>query len=228
MSKLDYVLDVGGSIVNGGTLNAAFLTQFKELIGHYVSKGATFGIIVGGGAITRTYQDFLRAHVPVDNTDLDMIGIRLTKLNAELVRIILKEWAYENVLEDPNEDIDASGVKVMVFSGWKPGWSTDYVAVLVAKRFGLGEVISLSNIKGVYEMKDGQIQPDKLIATLNWEEYEQMIGGTWTPGMRIPFDPVATKEAKAQGMTVTMLAGEDIPNVRKFLEHQPFVGTVIS
>lgn len=228
MSKPAYVIDLGGSIVNGGTLNAAFLMEFKALLCDYVVKGATFYIIVGGGAIARAYQDFSREQLNADNHDLDWLGIRATRINAELVRVVCKEWSYGKVLKSPDADIKESEAGVFVFAGWKPGWSTDYVSVLVAKRCGIKEVLSLSNIKGVYEVKDGRVKEGALIPQLSWEEYETIVGSEWTPGMRIPFDPVATKEAKAQGIKVVILDGENISNVRKFFDRQAFVGTVIS
>lgn len=228
MSKLDIVLDLGGSIVNGGTLDAEFLKSFREFIRDQVAKGVSLGIVVGGGAITRMYQDFLRANFPVDNNDLDMIGIRPTKVNAELIRIILKEWAYGSVVEDPTQELGEFNTKVVVFSGWKPGWSTDYVAVVVARRFGVKEVLSLSNIKGVYEVKDGVVQHGVLVPKLSWTDYEAMGPGQWTPGMKVPFDPVATKEAKEAGISVVVMEGSNIPNLVNYCAGNEFVGTVIS
>jgi len=229
LSKLDYVLDLGGSIVNPGTLNEGFLLGFQTLIKEYIALGKTFGIIVGGGAIARQYQEFLRTHFETAGEDLDRVGVRATKLNNELVRIILKKFAYPKLLEKPNEILSQAGeYKVLVFSGWKTGWSTDYIAVLIAKRFGVGEILSLSNIKGVYAFKDGKPQEDQLIPQLSWQEYEAMIASEWTPGMKVPFDPVATKQAKDDKLTVFILDGRDQANVKQCLNGQPFVGTTIS
>lgn len=229
LSKLDYVLDLGGSIVNPGTLDEEFLLGFQALIKEYIAQGKTFGIIVGGGYITRLYQDFLRSYFEVTNEDLDMIGIRPTKLNAELVRIIFKEYAYPKVVEEPNEQLSQAGeYNVLVFSGWKPGWSTDYVAVLVAKRFGATALLSLSNTKGIYALKDGKPQEGQLIGQLSWQAYEAMIGGQWLPGMKVPFDPVATKQARQNKLKVIALDGRDLSNFKKCLDGQAFVGTTIS
>jgi len=229
LSKLDCVLDLGGSVVNPGKLNETFLSLFQKFISDYVAQGKFFGIVVGGGYIARSYQDFLRAHFEATNDDLDRVGIRTTKLNAELVRAILKSHAYSRVLENPDEPLsNEPQARVFVFSGWKPGWSTDYVAALVAKRFGVKEVVSLSNTVGVYEVMQGKVQEGKLIRQLSWSEYEAMIQSEWTPGMKVPFDPIATKEAKAQGLSVVALLGENLENVRNYLEGREFVGTVIS
>lgn len=227
LSKLDYVLDLGGSVVNPGTLNEAFLSLFQKFISDYVARGKSFGIVVGGGYIARTYQDFLRQQGNISDDDLDWIGIKATKINAEFVRIILARWAYPRVLESPEESIEGGEAGVLVFSGWKPGWSTDYVAVLVAKRFSCRAIISMSNTKGVYAVEDDVVQDGQLLPRLSWDEYEKMAGSQWVPGMKVPFDPVATKEAKAQGLCVVALLGEDLENIRNYLEGKECIGTII-
>lgn len=229
MSKIDFVLDLGGSIVNPGRISKTFLQGFQKLIIDYIKGGKRFCIVVGGGFLTRVYQNFLRNNFTVDNDDLDTIGIRPTRLNAELVRIILKLYAYPVVLESPEAELeDAGQFGVFVFSGWKPGWSTDYVAVRIAKRFGIRQVISLSNIGGVYRAENGKLKKDKVLSRLRWQDYERLIGSQWVPGMKVPFDPVATAQAKREGMEVAVMSGKNLKNIRNFLEGKPFAGTLIS
>lgn len=231
MSKPSLVLDLGGSVVNGGKLDPSFLHKFQDFIKGYLKNGVIFYIIVGGGVITRLYQNFLQEHFTVTSVDLDMVGIRPTMLNAELIRIILKDYAYPYVLESPYERIKNEKVfNVFVFSGWrgKTGWSTDYVALSVAKRFNVQEVISLSNIKGVYNVEKGKLRRDKVIPRLTFQDYERMIAHAWAPGMKVPFDPVATKEAKKKGIRAVILEGTNLDNVKRYLEGKEFLGTIIS
>lgn len=229
MSKIDFVIDLGGSIVNAGELDAKFLKEFAHFCSEHTSEGKKFAIIVGGGHLTRVYQNFLREHFHPSDEDLDVIGIRPTKLNAELVRIVLKEHAYPVVLESPEEEIEESGEhQIFVFSGWKPGWSTDYVSVLVAKRFGVDKIFSLTNIRGVYPREKGRLNPQKVIPRLSWDEYEKMIEKKWTPGGKMPFDPVATAEAKRLHLSVAIVQGKNLPNVKYAMEGKPFLGSLIS
>jgi len=182
--------------------------------------------------------------------ELDLIGVAATKLNAELFRAVLGDIAYPKVLESPHEPIEEyersesaaqagyersesaaqAGFdrhRVFFFSGWKPGWSTDFVAVLIAKRFGIKKVISLSNIKGVYPVENGKLKRGKTLERLGWDEYERFVGSEWIPGMKIPFDPIATNEAKREHMEVVVMSGRDLGNIRNFLDGKPFTGTVI-
>ncbi len=229
MSKLDFVFDLGGSIVNPGKLSADFLQRFKELVIHDVKEGKTFGITVGGGTPTRVYQSFLRENFPVNNDDLDWVGIRFTRVNAELVRIMFKEYAYPMILESPEALLEyPNRYKIFIFSGWKPGWSTDYVAVLVAKRFNVKRIFSLTNIKGVHPVENGALLDGSIIPRLSWVEYEKMIAKEWIPGMRVPFDPVATKEAQREGIEVVILEGKRLLNLKNALDKKSFLGTIIS
>lgn len=232
MSKvtIDYVFDLGGSVVNPGDLDASFLKLLRNFYIGQVKKGKRFALVVGGGLITRVYQNFLKDHFGVSPEDLDRVGIIPTLLNAELIRVILKAYAYPFVLESPYEKIKQSeSTPIFVFSGWKfhTGWSTDYVSLLVAKRFGVKEVLSLTNIKGAYEVKRGKMQSGKVIPLLTFDEYQKMIGSEWIPGMKVPFDPIATREARQERIRAVILDGTDLENLASYLEGKEFVGTVI-
>ncbi|PIV45074.1 MAG: hypothetical protein COS25_01665, partial [Candidatus Nealsonbacteria bacterium CG02_land_8_20_14_3_00_37_10] len=70
------------------------------------------------------------------------------KLNAYLLKIILGKEALSIILNNPYKKTKRELLKksVVIASGWKPGWSTDYVTVLMAERFGVKTIINASNI----------------------------------------------------------------------------------
>ena len=55
-----------------------------------------------------------------------------------------------------------------------------------------------------------------------------MVGDEWVPGKNCPFDPVASKRAEQDGISVICAGGKDINNILAVLNEQNFVGTVIS
>jgi uridylate kinase len=55
------------------------------------------------------------------------------------------ELCNQDVVTNPMEVAPLTG-RVMVAAGWKPGFSTDYDAVLLAERFKADAVLNLSNI----------------------------------------------------------------------------------
>ena len=55
-----------------------------------------------------------------------------------------------------------------------------------------------------------------------------MVGSEWKPGLNAPFDPVASKIAEEEAMTVICADGRNIENTLAILRNKEFEGTVIS
>jgi len=78
--------------------------------------------------------------------EADWLGITATKMNAQLLKAIFSGLCTQEVINDPTAPIEFSG-RILVASGWKPGFSTDTDAVYLAERFGAKTIINLSNIE---------------------------------------------------------------------------------
>lgn len=227
MEKETFVISLGGSLIVPNELDIEFLKSFKELIISHVNKGRKFLIITGGGKICRKYQDGAKALSTPVNDDLDWIGIAALRLNAELVRVMFGDYANHNVIPDLSLDFHFEK-PVLVASAYKPGQSTDYGAVLGAKNIGATKVINLSNIDYVYD-SDPRMNPDaKKFEKISWSEYRSLIPAEWNPGLSSPFDPIASKMAEAEGISVFILNGNPIENLAKCLDGEEFKGTTIS
>ena len=214
------VFSVGGSIINQNKINLEFLREFKDFCFDIINNKEKIAIITGGGSVAREYQKAAR-EFNIDNNILDKLGIKATKINAELLLSILGDLAYNTVLETPNDDIDENK-QILIFSGWKPGWSTDYVSVCVSERFNAKRIFNLTNISKVYNKEKQNV--DKL----TWNEYLEIIENDWKPGMNTPFDPVASKKARDLGISVFVLKGTDLYNLKQAIKGQKFNGTIIS
>lgn len=223
------VISLGGSlIIPNGEIDTEFVSAFKELIELKVKDGLQFFIIVGGGNTARRYQQALSLVLEdnVEDDDLDWAGIYSTRLNAHFVRIIFKEISCEHIITDPGE-IPNCDSPVTIGSGWKPGWSTDYVMVRVAEKVGAKRVVNLSNISHVYSA-DPKKDPDaKKLGDLTWDDYREIIPKEWTPGSNTPFDPIASKEASDSGLSVAIMNGDDLGNLERFIDGEDFEGTTI-
>lgn len=224
------VFDFGGSIVAPGTPDVAFLQRFLSFLNRWLEadRSRRAIMVVGGGGAARAWQGAAREIAPdTPHESLDWIGVMATRLNAELVRALLGPLCPNPVVTDPTADFDFSG-RVLMAAGWKPGFSTDYDAVVLAERFGAGKILMLSNIAQVYD-DDPNKNPDaKPLDHLTWEQYRAMAGSEWKPGANVPFDPVATARASEAGLTVIAAAGGDLDNLESILAGNEFIGTVIS
>lgn len=221
------IVSLGGSIIVPEEINAKFLKKFRKLILSFIKKGNRVVLVCGGGNTNQEYLTAARRIAKISNRNLDWIGIRATKLNAELLRAVFGDTAYGEVLMNPTRKVKTNK-KIIIASGWKPGWSTDFDAVLWAKTFGAKRVINLSNIYYVYDKDPRKYKHAKPIKNISWKAFLQQFGGAWKPRMHKPFDPIASKKAKQQGIMVIISKGTDIRNVKRILENKKFKGTVIA
>lgn len=227
MSSALTVLSLGGSLVAPPTgINTEFLSSLRVLLEKRIANGEKFIIVVGGGAPARAYMDAAQQLVTPTTDELDWIGIYATRLNAVLMRTVLKEFAPEDICTDPSVHREWTG-SVLVASGWKPGWSTDYVAVCLADTYGAQRVINLTNVERVYD-KDPREHADAMpFDSMTWAQLREIVGNEWKPGANAPFDPIASRLADEKGKTVVVAKGSDLENLEKILNNEPFFGTTI-
>jgi uridylate kinase len=223
------VISLGGSIVAPDTVDEVFLKNFVSLIREFLATEPErrFIFVVGGGAPARIYQNAYRNISPAaEDNEADWIGIMATRLNAQLVRALMSEWCSQEVVTDPTNVAAMTG-RVLVAAGWKPGFSSDNDAVLLAERFGADSVINLSNIKQVCSDDPRKNPEAKPIDSISWPDFRALVGDTWKPGINVPFDPVASRRAAELGLRVICAEGRNLENLGKILKGEPFLGTTI-
>lgn len=222
------VLSLGGSLIAPQEIDVEFLRKFRTLLRQEIRRGSRFMIFTGGGKICRTYQAAAQKLGHPTSEDLDWIGIRATHLNGELLRVLLKPDVATALLTSPYAALDRSARAVFgVGGGYRPGVSSDGPAVTVARRLGAKLVINLTNIPCVYDRDPRHDPRAKKISDLTWREYLRLIQSEWTPGMNVPFDPVAARRAQRAKISVAIADGRNLPNVRNILRGRPFDGTLI-
>ena len=231
------VLSIGGSIINPGEPDVKFLAEFRSRIRSWLEENPEERLIfvAGGGAPARVYQKALKDVVAevaedVDPSELangqDWLGIMATRINAQLLKEIFGDFCLDEVVTNPEGVFEFTG-RILVGSGYMPGYSSDKDAVVLAKRLGADTVVNLSNIEKVYT-DDPKKNPDaKPIDNIAWLEFRKMVGDTWTPGMNTPFDPIASKLAEEAGIRVVCAKGTNIENTMAILNGEEFVGTTI-
>jgi len=221
------VISVGGSLIVPGQIDTQFLHTFRTLILAKVRQGFSFYIITGGGRTARSYQEAAETvRGDLSSEDIDWLGIHATRLNAHLMRALFAEEAQAHIVKNPTRRIPARS-PIVIGAGWKPGWSTDYCAVMAAKKLGAKKLINLTNIDYVYEA-DPKKNPDaQKIEQTDWATFRNLIPDHWDPGLSSPFDPVAAKEAEQSGLEVAVINGAHLERLDDYLSNKPFIGTTI-
>jgi uridylate kinase len=230
------VISLGGSIVAPDKIDVAFLSQFVSLIENSLlrEEKRKFIFVVGGGAPARLYQSALRdvascSQLTINNMDecADWLGIMATRLNAQLIKSLFSKHCPNDVVTDPTADFSWNS-RILVAAGWKPGFSSDNDAVLLAERFGAKTVVNLSNIEKVYTADPKLDAGAKPVDTISWKEFRAMVGNAWTPGKNLPFDPIASANAEKNNIKVICAAGRNLENLEKIISGGGgWVGTTI-
>lgn len=219
------VVALGGSIVYPDEINVVFLKSFKKFIKPFFKRGMRFVIVIGGGSLCRKFQNASAAVVKVTDEDKDWIGIHVTRLNAHLLRTVFREVA-NPVIIDSQSKVARLRYPVTIAAGWRPGWSTDYVALQIAADLGVKEAIIAGKPAYVYN-KDPKYSDAKKFTALSWREYGKLVPKKWKPGLHAPVDPVGAALAAQEGLKAIVMDGRNLKNFDALLKGRKFKGTIV-
>jgi uridylate kinase len=219
------IMSLGGSLIVPDKIDVKFLRDFKKIIERFVKQNYRFVIICGGGKTARDYQKAALGIGKQSDEYLDWLGIHATKINAWFMKSIFGSNAERLIVEDPTKKVNFSR-KILIASGWKPGWSTDYDAVLLAKNLKIKTVINISDIDYVYDKDPKKYEDARKIKKLSWRAFRKITGNKWKAGLNKPFDPIAAKEAEKLGLKVAII-GKNLNNLKGLLSDKNFKGTII-
>ncbi len=225
------IISVGGSLIvpNGG-INVEFLQKLNSFVREELAKDTKrqFFLVAGGGATARRYIQAGRDVVQheLSHDDLDWLGVHSTTLNAHLIRTVFRDIAHPKLIRH-YDIIRKAHEPVVVAAGWKPGWSTDYCAILLCEDYGVKTVINMSNIEQVFDKDPKEFTDAKPIKKLSWDKMRSIVGDEWSPGLNAPFDPIAARKAQELGVRVVVLSGNNFDNLRDYFAGRDFTGTTI-
>lgn len=224
VNKENVVVSLGGSLVAPGEIDITFLKNFKRsLLKHIGAK--RFFIFVGGGRICRNYQKAL-LEFGSDSEDRDLIGIDVSRLNARVVKQVFNGFVFPEIITNPNKKV-ITRKDVIIAGGWKPGWSTDYCSVILSKNMGIKTIVNLTDLDYVYDKDPNKFKSAKPIKEISWKNFRKIVGNKWSPGLSLPFDPRASREAEVLKIKVTVINGKKLDRLESFLYNKPFLGTTI-
>ena len=223
-----WIISLGGSLIAPGGVDTRFVAEFctmvREQIGAHPER--SFVVVCGGGDPARRYQTAYRciaAH-PTETAE-DWVGIVATRLNAELIKQVFGELAPHEVVTDPTT-VTAVAAPVLVAAGWKPGFSHDYDAAIIAERLAAARIVKLSSVGQICSADPRTDHRAEAYQRLSWAALRRLTGDRWSPGHHAPFDPIATAHCAARGITL-VVTGRDLVNLCRIIDGEPFVGTTV-
>ncbi|MCF7795032.1 UMP kinase [Patescibacteria group bacterium] len=224
--KKNIVISVGGSLIAPSVdkIDYLFLKKLLKLINEKNNK-YRFILVAGGGKIARNYINNAKKVTDISDTEADWLGIAATRLNANLLKAVLSNKAYKEIIQEPSDNIKTN--KILVAGGYKPGRSSDDMAVSLAIKYNAETVINMTNIDYVYDKDPSKYKDAEKIKEISWNKFLDIIGRKWLPGKNTPFDPIASKLAQKNNINVVILNGKKINNLKNYLSGDNFKGTVI-
>jgi uridylate kinase len=220
------VVALGGSVVFPDDVDWKLLRAFRAGVKKWSGK-RRFILVVGGGRLCRMYLEAATKVVRLTDRDKDWVGIHATRANAHLVRAVLHDVADPRVI-DERFKMKRLKCPVTVAAGWRPGWSTDFVSVALARDFGATEVIIAGKPSHVYNKDNRKHADAKAYRELTWGQYKKLVPAKWTPGAHAPVDPVAARFAHRQRIKAIVVSGRDLKNIGALFAGREFRGTIIS
>ncbi len=187
------VVKLGGALFRREP-NVTALKDMGKALGGFVEDGNQLVLVAGGGENARTYIATARK-LGGDESTCDLLGIQITRANAELMRLALGSIASSKIpttLSDLPHFVGSG--KAVVMGGLQPGQSTNAVAALAAEITRAEILVNGTDVDGVYTENPKKNPKAKLIRSvhvdklLNWA-----MGGEVFAGRYELLDPLAIK-----------------------------------
>lgn len=195
---------------------AAFATQGNQLV-----------VVTGGGENARTYIGAARA-LGAEESTCDLIGIDITRLNAELLRVALGGAAVHKI-PTTLSDLRHYAVqgRVVVMGGLQPGQSTNAVAALAAEITRSDFLVNGTDVEGVYSADPKKDPSAKLIKSVNITKLLSwaMEGNVYAGSYEL-MDPLALKILERSKTPTRFVSLEDPETIVSALKGKD-VGTLV-
>ena len=217
MSDMRAVVKLGGVLFRREP-NASALRDVGKTLGDFVDKGNQLVVVAGGGENARTYIAAARK-LGAEESTCDLLGIQITRVNAELMRLALGSMASSKIPTSLSDLPHFTGPgKAVVMGGLQPGQSTNAVAALAAEITRSEILVNGTDVEGVYTDDPKKNPKAKLIRSveanklLSWAMAGEVFAGRYEL-----LDPLAIKIMQRAKIPTRFVSLQDPENILKAL-----------
>jgi len=221
------VLSMGGSVLVPGEDDARFMRSLADRLSLLAHEYKMI-VVCGGGKIARYYIQSGR-ELGGGEEQLDMLGIRVTRLNARLLQLALGETAEPIIPEDLEEAVRlAREGRIVTMGGTVPGHTTDAVAAMVAAAWGADRIVNATSVDAVYSEDPRKVVNARRYSTLSFQElYEIVDRGDHDAGQTAIFDRKGAEIAMRAGIPLSIVLGRDLEELERAIRNLDIKGTRI-
>jgi len=219
------VLSIGGSVLIPGKDDSKYLSDLAGMLTKLSDQHKLF-VVTGGGRISRYYIETGRElGMPEDR--LDELGIQATRLNARLLAGALRGISNSIPPETVEGAVSIEPMhKIVIMGGTSPGWTTDFVAALLAQAVGAKWLVNATSVDGIYTADPKRNKKAKRLDKVTYEQLIELSGeGHEKAGPTIVFDPAAARLIAKTRIPLYVVDGRDLKALENAIEGRPFRGT---
>lgn len=219
------VITIGGSILLKEYDNKKF-EAYADVIRELYNEHEIF-IVVGGGRPARDYISVVR-DIGETESICDEIGIQVTRINARLLQLALKDIAFPAIPVNFQQALEYSATnKIVVMGGTEPAHSTDAVGSILAEFVGADLVINATSVDGLYDKDPNKYDDAVMFDEVTADKLMEIVSGNETKAGTYEFiDKTAIEIIKRSGIKTVILNGNNPENVKKAI-NEP-IGTLIT
>jgi uridylate kinase len=221
------VVKIGGALFKRDPDTDALKT-IGRLLSQFVAEKNQLVAVAGGGQNARVYIEAARK-LGADESTCDLLGIEITRANAELLRLAVGEAASPKIPVTLSELVHhVSEGRVIVVGGFQPGQSTNAVAALAAEITRADLLVNATDVDGVYTEDPKKNPKAKLLKTVGIDKLlTWAMAGDVYAGKYELLDPVALKIMQRAKTPTRFVSLERAENIIGALRGRD-IGTLVS
>ncbi|MEM3522172.1 MAG: UMP kinase, partial [Candidatus Bathyarchaeia archaeon] len=207
-----------GGFVFKSKLKPEILKSYANIFNELYEKNHKLVVITGGGESARKYIKAAR-ELGAPEVVCDQIGIMVSRLNANLLIVALKEIAFPSIPKNIEELKDYfSFNKIVVMGGLQPGQSTDAVAAIAAETIKADLLIYTKDVDGVYTSDPNKNRCAKKIDEIPIKKLLNLVieDKIWAGKYEL-IDLVAIKLIERSKIPTWIISGLNAENIKKVL-----------
>src|SRR2546426_5261189 len=220
------VVKLGGALFRREP-NVTALKDMGRVLSGFVKEGSQLVLVAGGGENARTYIGAAR-RLGAEESACDLLGIQITRANAELLRLALGSIASSKIPTTLSDLPHCVGPgKAVVMGGLQPGQSTNAVAALAAEITRAEILVNGTDVDGVYSEDPKKNSKAKLMRSVDAEKLlSWAMGGEVFAGRYELLDPLAIKIMQRAKMPTRFVSLADPGNILAALQGKD-IGTKV-
>lgn len=219
------VLTIGGSILLKEYDNKKFEAYAKVI--KEIHKEHDLFIVVGGGRPARDYIGVVR-DMGESESICDEIGIQVTRINARLLQLALKDESYPGIPVNFQQALEYSSTgKIVIMGGTEPAHSTDAVGSILAEYVDADLVVNATSVDGLYDKDPNKYDDAKLFKEVTTDTLMEIVSGNDTKAGTYEFiDKTAIQIIKRSKIKTVIVNGNAPENVKTAITEP--IGTLIT